>query len=92
MTDSNDADAIAELLTLTVEVNERGARIYRNSLGQRHRVHGPAVECADGTKAWCLNGLRHREDGPAIEWGNGRKSWWLNGKHLSEEEFHDRTK
>ena len=92
MTDSNDADAIAELLTLTVEVNERGARIYRNSLGQRHRVHGPAVECADGTKSWYQNGQRHRTDGPAIEWPDGARAWYLDGQPLSEKEFHDRLK
>ena len=76
----DSSDAIAELLTLTLTVDQWGDRIYRNSNGQKHRQHGPAVECADGTKSWFLNGELHRVDGPAIEWANGDKSWWLNGQ------------
>lgn len=34
--------ALTELLTLTVEVNSNGTT-YRNHLGQRHRILGPAV-------------------------------------------------
>ena len=49
MNESNPSDAaLAELLTLTVEVNQWGATIYRNHLGQLHRIHGPAVEYTDG--------------------------------------------
>ena len=92
MPESNDTDAIAELLTLTLTVDERGARIYRNSLGQRHRQYGPAVIYYNGTTYWYLNGKFHRTDGPAIERANGGKSWWLNGQLLSEKEFHDRLK
>ena len=77
---NDSSDALAELLTLTVTVNEHGTRIYRNPMGQTHRQHGPAVEFANGTKSWWLNGLRHRIDGPAIEMANGSKAWWLNGQ------------
>ncbi len=48
--------------------------------GELHRVNGPAVEWADGTKSWWLNGKRHRTDGPAIEWVDGDREWHLNGK------------
>ena len=44
----------------------------------RHREDGPAIEYADGYKAWFLNGKRHREDGAAIEDSDGYKAWWLN--------------
>lgn len=47
-----------------------------------HRKNGPAIEYADGTKEWYLNGKLHRSDGPAIECsmiGNGRKEWYLYG-------------
>ena len=47
---------------------------------QLHRVDGPAVEYANGSKYWYLNGKRHRVDGPAIEWANGYKYWYLNGE------------
>jgi len=53
---------------------------YYNKDGQRHRENGPAVEYANGYKAWYLNGKLHRTGGPAIEWANGTKSWWINGK------------
>jgi hypothetical protein len=48
--------------------------------GKRHRVDGPAVECANGTKEWYRNGELHRVDGPAVECATGIKDWWLNGK------------
>ena len=71
---------------------EDGNKIWRNTKGKRHRTDGPAVEWADGTKAWYLNGKLHRTDGPAIEWANGDKSWYLNGEELTEDEFNRRKK
>jgi hypothetical protein len=32
--------------------------IYRNSKGQYHRTDGPAVEFADGSKAYYIDGKR----------------------------------
>ena len=72
-------ECLAELLTLNVEVNEGGSTIYRNHLGQKHRVHGPAVIHTDGTTSWWLNGKRHRDHGPAIIYSNGTKKWYQNG-------------
>jgi hypothetical protein len=46
----------------------------------QHRDAGPAVEHADGTREWWLNGELHREDGPAIEHADGTRSWRLHGK------------
>ena len=57
---------------------------WYNLQGKLHRIDGPAVEYADGDKAWYLNGQLHREDGPATEGnneGNRYKQWWING-HL----------
>ena len=34
------------------ELCENGDKTWRNSAGQYHRTDGPAVERADGTKAW----------------------------------------
>ena len=48
--------------------------------GKKHRVDGPAIECANGNKVWCLNDKLHRENGPAVEYANGTKEWYLNGK------------
>ncbi len=81
MNESNPCDAaLAELLTLCVEVGEF-AIYYRNHLGQLHRVHGPAVIHTDGTTSWWLNGKRHRDHGPAVIWAGGSKSWYQDG-HL----------
>ena len=53
---------------------------YYNKEGQYHRLDGPAVEYANGDKAWYQNGMCHREDGPAVEWSSGSKEWWVEGK------------
>jgi hypothetical protein len=45
-----------------------------------HRIDGPAIEYADGTKSWYVNGKLHRLDGPATESQDGAKSWYVNGK------------
>ena len=47
---------------------------------KHHREDGPAIEDANGNKAWYLNGKLHREDGPAIEDADGDKEWYLNDK------------
>ena len=88
----DSSDAIVEMLTLNVTVDEWGDRIYRNSNGQKHRQHGPAVEWANGHKSWFLNGELHRTTGPAVERSNGDKEWFLDGEQLTEREFHARIK
>ena len=85
-------DALAELLTLTMEVGSHGTTTYRNHLGQKHRVHGPAIIYPGGEKRWYQHDRLHREDGPAIEWGDGRNDWLLNGEYLTEEQFNERIK
>ena len=68
-----------------VEV-ESGNTKWFNEVGQFHRIEGPAIEWADGSKEWFLNGKRHREGGPAIEGADGRKVWYLNGVVVTPEE------
>jgi hypothetical protein len=61
--------------------------------GKRHRVAGPAIECANGNKYWYSHEKLHRSPvssdldpgggqavGPAIEYDDGHKEWYLNGK------------
>ena len=76
----DSSDALAELLTLTLTVDQWGNRIYRNSSGERHRHHGPAVECANGTRRWYQCDQLHRIDGPAMEYADGDKWWHQYGK------------
>lgn len=33
---------------------------YYNKIGELHRENGPALICADGYKAWYINGELHR--------------------------------
>ena len=87
----DSSDVLVEMLTLNVTVDEFGTRIYRNSSSERHRQHGPAVEWADGSKSWWLNGRLHRVDGPAIECASGAKFWWLNGEEVTYEEHAHRV-
>lgn len=46
----------------------------------RHRKNRPAVEYANGNKAWFINGKVHREEGPAFEYANGTKMFFINNK------------
>ena len=81
MGDSNLSDeALAELLTLTREVDNQGTITYRNAAGQLHRTHGPATIRTSGLMTWQQNGQLHRVDGPAIIYGDGAESWWLDGQ------------
>ena len=93
MNESNPSDQeLAELLSLNVELTRFGSTTYRNHLGQKHRVHGPAVIYSDGDEWWYQNGLRHRTDGPAVIWSDGGESWWLDGHELTEGQFNERVK
>ncbi len=55
--------------------------------GLLHRLDGPAVEWANGSKVWCQNGKYHRLDGPAIEYANGDKYWYIDDVEYTKEEF-----
>ena len=79
--------AVFEALKYRIEVDGHGNRCYRNAARQPHRIGGPAIELADGSKFWYQNGKLHREDGPAIELPSGAKSWYINDKLLSEARF-----
>jgi hypothetical protein len=60
---------------------ENGNKIWRNRIGQFHRTNGdPAIERADGSKEWWVNGKQHRTDGPAVVFSNGDKEWWVNNQ------------
>ena len=72
-------------MKITKEVDEHGNIFYFNELVQLHREDGPAIEYADGSKAWYINDKRHREDGPAVEYADGGKEWWINDKRHRED-------
>ena len=68
-----------------MEIDRNGNKIWRNSIGQKHREDGPAVEKYNGAMAWYVNGKLHREDGPALVNVDGHfhfgieKKWLING-------------
>jgi hypothetical protein len=72
-----------------IYINDYGAKFYYKDREMTilHRLDGPAVECADGSNAWFIDGKPHRLDGPAVEYADGSKEWFIDGKHLSEKQF-----
>ena len=64
----------------TCNVDESGDKTWKDSNGECHRVDGPAVEHANGTKIWYIHGRFHRVDGPAVEFTNGYKAWYTHGQ------------
>ena len=56
------------------------------AMTELHREDGPAVEYADGTKSWYINGKLHREDGPAVVHNNGYKDlYYIHGRRVNED-------
>ena len=47
---------VFDQLKYRIEVGKDGTRLYYNTAGQLHRTDGPAVEYADGSKTWYING------------------------------------
>ncbi len=78
--------------TYTVEIDvTKTVSWFKPNTKELHRVGLPAVECANGTKYWYLNGQLHRVDGPALEYADGSKLWYLNGKQMSEAQHKEAT-
>jgi len=65
-----------------IYIDEYGdKRYYKNrAMTVLYRRDGPAVEYADGGKAWYVDGQLHRLDGPAIEAADGDKAWFVDGQ------------
>jgi hypothetical protein len=65
-----------------INITKYGHKIYYKDRAMTilHRIDGPAVEYADGSKAWYVDGQRHRLDGPAIECADGYKAWYVDGQ------------
>ena len=66
--------------TYKVTIDEDKTIRWRNDKDQLHRLDEPAIEYADGSKSWYVDGKLHRLDGPAFERADGSKSWWVDGK------------
>lgn len=67
---------IADGITQTKD----GHRVWQNMQGQFHRIDGPAIEYADGSKAWLQHSKYHRVGGPAVEKTNGYQAWYWRGR------------
>ena len=61
------------------EIGSKGTKRWFNLEGQLDRLDGPAVEWADGYKAWYKDDLLHRLDGPAVEYADGTNIWYKDG-------------
>lgn len=73
--------------TYKVTIDEDKTTRWYNNKDELHRLDGPAVERASGTKEWYVEGKLHRLDGPAVEWADGNKSWYVEDKKMTEEGF-----
>jgi hypothetical protein len=60
-------------------VTASGDKEWRNGAGELHREDGPAVECANGDRAWFFRDRLHRVNGPAVEHTGVQKSWYRHG-------------
>ena len=71
-----------------VVVTGFGTTYWYNQQGKLHREGGlPAIQFADGGKAWYVNSQLHREGGlPAIERADGSKEWWVKDQRVTEEQ------
>jgi hypothetical protein len=65
-----------------IKIDKDGNKFYfkDSAMKLNHRLDGPAIENADGSKAWWVDGRRHRLDGPAFEGADGSKSWFVDGR------------
>jgi hypothetical protein len=66
-----------------IHIDEYGDKRYYKDreMTIAHRLDGgPAIEYANGGKAWWIDGQLHRLDGPAIEDANGSKAWYVDGQ------------
>ena len=59
--------------------DEYGNKFWFDNYRYYHREDGPAIEGANGSKEWWVNGQLHRIGGPAREGADGHKEWWING-------------
>ena len=81
MSGCEHSDELVELMSLTIQTSGFGTTVYRNQMGEIHRVHGPAIIYTDGDTRWVQKGLLHRTDGPAVVSENGTKmAWYLDGR------------
>ena len=60
-------------------IDDAGTKKWKNKIERLHRLDGPAVEFANGTKEWHQNGQFHRSGGPAYVRANGHKEWHFKG-------------
>ena len=88
---TNEAD-VFDTLVSRVTIDDFGTRRYYNAAGELHRVGGPAVEYANGSKEWWYNGLLHRTDGPAIDFTKGGQCWYLHGRMYTRAEHNRITR
>lgn len=71
---------------LFVDVTFEYARVTYERHGLFHRLDGPALIGADGSKYWYMHGKKHRIGGPAVEsvredkGGRVDQEWYIHGK------------
>ena len=72
-------DTLIDALSGYVVTRSDGTVVYRNAVGQTHRIDGPAVVDPDGSLMWYRNNRLHRVGGPTVIHSNGEEHWYQNG-------------
>lgn len=68
-------------------IDEFGDTYWYNSERQLHRLDGPAIEAANGSKLWYKEDKLHRLDGPAVDSISENKEWWVDEFQVTEADF-----
>jgi len=55
---------------MLLQIDKNGSRLWFNDDRQFHRTDGPAVELANGSKRWYLNGKQYTEEEHRREFQN----------------------
>ena len=65
-----------------IQIDEEGNKfVYKDkAMTKLHRTDGHAIERANGTREWYVDGKLHRSDGPAVEYTNGTNEWYVDDK------------
>lgn len=72
---------------LTLTELDDGTLMWRDTNGDYHCEHGPAILWPDGSYAHYIHGIPHRTDGPTLLLSDGRRVWYLYGIPFTKAEW-----
>jgi hypothetical protein len=73
------------MIDSTKSINQYGDKIWKNEIGEYHRLDGPAIIRKNGSQYWYINDKSHRLDGPAYIGADGTQEWWIHDVNITNE-------